>query len=253
VLSAFATLAPIHINNVTPIEVESVGQTFTPEETRDAYISTMGEELGPVFYVLYNQTALLHMQWHQFRVLFGTKPERIELLNRASGLFFRFTQDIFWEHTLLHLARLTDRPETGGKRNLTVQALPPLVADLHLRRELEVLIASATEATGFARDWRNRRVAHSDFDLALQRSSTPLALASRAQVETALAAIALVLNRLEYAYKGGSLYFKALDDPGDAQSLLYVLRDGVEASQARLERLRAGTYRSEDLGQPREV
>jgi hypothetical protein len=36
------------------------------------------------------------------------------------------------EATLLHIARLTDPPRTGGKDNLTINKLPNLIADATL-------------------------------------------------------------------------------------------------------------------------
>jgi hypothetical protein len=63
--------------------------------------------------------------------------------------------------------------------------------------ELQSLIETAAQKAAFARDWRNRRIAHRDLNVALQQSSTPLAPATRAGVRECLAAIAAVLNVIE--------------------------------------------------------
>jgi hypothetical protein len=60
------------------------------------------------------------MKWEEFVVLFGTKPSRVDLVNRAAGGFFRLVQDTFFADVLLHLCRLTDPASTGGKDNLTI-------------------------------------------------------------------------------------------------------------------------------------
>jgi len=91
------------------------------------HLDALGPDLGHVYHALYNECAWLHIKWHQYLVLYGTKPERIDLLNRSAGLFFRIVQDTLWEDTLLHLARLTDRPTSMGKNNLSVQRLPSLI------------------------------------------------------------------------------------------------------------------------------
>jgi AbiU2 len=83
-------------------------------------------------------------------------------------------QDSLWEDTLLHLSRITDRPETGGRENLTIQRLPGLVTDTALATELRTLVEQAVTRSAFARKWRNRRIAHSDLALAIKEGAMPL-------------------------------------------------------------------------------
>ena len=56
-------------------------------------------------------------KWNDFVELFGTKETRIDLLNGSAPRFFRIVQNVLWEETLLHLARLTDSPDSVGKRS----------------------------------------------------------------------------------------------------------------------------------------
>ena len=144
------------------------------EEVKEGHIAAMGPSLGPLYHELWNECAWLHMKWHQYVELFGTSPKRIDLLNGAASMFFRIVQDTLWDDTLLHLARLTDRPETGRKPNLTVKRFPALVDDPDVRNEVEGLVNRADEKTAFARDWRNRRIAHRDLQLALGGGAEPL-------------------------------------------------------------------------------
>ena len=155
------------------------------EETRAEYLAAMGLDLGPVFHALWNECAWLHLKWREYRELFGGSSERVDLLNSAAGLSFRIIQDSLWEDILLHLCRLTDPPSIGKKENLTVLRLPGMV-DAAIRAEVEGAVESLEQRTAFARDWRNRHIAHSDLMLALDESLTPLAPASRAKVAEAL-------------------------------------------------------------------
>ena len=43
----------------------------------------LGPEVGLVYNALYNKCVLLHVKWRQYLELFGTKPERLDLLNRS--------------------------------------------------------------------------------------------------------------------------------------------------------------------------
>jgi hypothetical protein len=222
----------------------------TAEEAKEADIAKMGEPLGALYSALWQAVATIHFHWHEYVELFGTKPERINLLNRAAPTFFRMLQDELWENSLLHLARLTDSANSQGnadRTNLTIQALPALITDTKLKDEVNKLIAEARKQTEFCRDWRNRRIAHRDLKLALERPTTPLAEGSRAQVKTALKTIADVLNALESHFFQSETRFDLGWPLGGAISLLYALDDGLRAEEARQKRLEKGEPLSDDL------
>lgn len=212
----------------------------------------MGSDLGSVYNRLVNELNWLYVKWHQFRELYASRPGRLDLLNEAAPLFFRIVQDTFWDDTLLHVARLVDPVESRGKPNLTIRALPDL-APVQLRSKLEPLVAEAGTASAFAVDWRKRRLAHYDLDLALGRSVKPLSAATKAQTEKALAAIAKVLNCVDLHFFDSTMLYDAGQMPGDVTELLYPLRDGVEGARARRERFMAGKPLPDDLRPPREV
>jgi hypothetical protein len=71
----------------------------TAEEAEKRHTEKMGEALGTQFYALWKEVVWLHWNWAESVELFGSKPTRIELLNRAAPAFFRMTQDALWELT----------------------------------------------------------------------------------------------------------------------------------------------------------
>lgn len=225
-------------------------RSLSPEQVNEQHVTAMGPALGPVYHALWNQVVWLHMKWHEFRELYGTKAERIGLLNSAAGLFFRVVQDVLWEETLLDIARLTDPPKSRGKANLTLQQLPPLIVDPSSRGRIVSLVDDAVVKAAFARDWRNRRIAHRDLALALKQGAKPLAGASRQQVDETLSAVDAVLNALSEQYLNSSLVFDhPFSEGSGAVALLYVLRDGLEVEEKR----RTGRADPDDLRPPRAV
>jgi hypothetical protein len=94
----------------------------TAEEAKNDNIAKMGKELGELYSALWQHITLLHANWHEYVELFGTKPSRVELLNKAAHAFFGTIQDELWDTTLLAIARLTDPASTFGKANLSIQA-----------------------------------------------------------------------------------------------------------------------------------
>lgn len=213
----------------------------------------MGLELGRFYHALFNECSWLHLNWLQYRQLYGTSESRLDILNEAAGLFFRIVQDCLWEDTLLHICRLTDPPGRTGRERLSVQRLPFLIDDAELKRKLRVPLERAQSRTKFARDWRNRHIAHADMVHKTVPSRRPLAKASRLKVEVALESIVSVLNTVQLHYNGSTTYYRSQHQPGDAEEMLYALRDGVELERARRQRFEDGRPNPDDLRPPRAV
>ena len=209
----------------------------------------MGEEFGTLYYALWNELASLYWKWGEYVEIFGTKPSRIDIVNQAAGQFFRIVQDSLWESLLLHIARLTDPAHSFGKRgkdNLTIQRLPDLIDNEEVRKSIEGLIRAALDNADFCRDWRNRRIAHKDLDLATNDGAEPLKPASRAKVKEALHSISDVLNAVSSHYMDSTTVFEGVGSPTGAVSLLDVLADGLRAEKERRDRLGSGDSRADD-------
>jgi hypothetical protein len=201
----------------------------TAEESKASNIEKMGRELGEQYSELWQDIAHLHMKWGEYVVLFGTKPSRIDLINRAAPAFFGMFEREMWKNILLHLARLTDPPESfrsKQKKNLTLQNLPNLVENNALKERLDALLKEAEKRTKFCRDWRNRAIAHRDLDLALDRPSVALQNGSRKDVNDALDTIVETLNEVSAYYLDSESHFKAAGWIGGAEGLLYIIDDG---------------------------
>jgi AbiU2 len=224
----------------------------TSEETKQRYIELMGAELGTLFHVLSNELAWLYAKWGEYVELFGTKPSRIDLVNRAAGFFFRIVQDSLWEDALLHIARLTDPPKSAGRQNLTIRRLPELIDDPSTKERVSTLINTATGKSSFCRDWRNRHIAHKDLNLALRKGAEPLEPASRAQVKEALDSLSDILNAVSLHFDDSTTSFEGVGSGRGAISLLYVIDDGLQQEQQRRHRLATGDIRAGDYG-PRDL
>jgi hypothetical protein len=198
---------------------------MNPEETRADYVAKMGPELGPIFHAASSELTWMHWRWKQFRILFGEKAARLELLNRSAPFFFQTVYQSLLEFTLLGIARLVGPPRSVGNSNLSLQAIPPL-CDPSLRDEVVGLVQKAKDAGAFAVDWRNRHIAHRDLALSLGTSTKMLELATRDTVENSLATLREVLNCVEVKYCQATTLYNS-PTPWDAENLLFVIRDGL--------------------------
>jgi hypothetical protein len=211
-----------------------VASTQTQEEVRTEYIAAMGVELGQLQYLLWHDVTSLHLKWVEFRELFATRATRIDLMNETAPAFFSRLEDVLWSDVLLHLSRLTDRPVIAGRQNLTLLRYPPLVESLPIKDSIRAGLHRVEAATRFARDWRNRRLAHRDYHHAQNPAASPLEEGSRASVEEALEAIRDLMQVPESYFRDTKIgYQHVVQAAGGAWDLLYHLESGLEAKRSR--------------------
>ena len=206
----------------------------------------MGKELGTAYHLLWNKCALLHMRWEEFNELFGKGEEEINVMNTVAPSFFRSVQDMFWEHMLLGLCRFTDRAKVASRRTLSLESLV-LIPQSKPVSSLAKLVAKAREKTQFAHDWRNRRIAHNDFEHAIDESMRPLAHASRVDVKQALQAIHAALEAIDHHFTGSTLMF---DGAGSGHQCAFLLRELKLITKMRAERwsrIKAGDATADDV------
>jgi hypothetical protein len=217
------------------------------EEVEQEHLNVLGPRLGPLYHALENEVTWLHAKWNQFRHLYASE-ENVELLNEAAGFFFAVLQDVLWHDTLLHLARLTDPSRShGSKDNLSLRRLPEVIEDPTLSARVETLVADAVTSCEFARDWRNRHLAHRDLTLALNSGAVPLPGISRADIERSLAAFRAVLNEIKRHYWNETVVFEDFRAIGDAGCLTRRLARSVKAERNQRERWSRGIILPEDL------
>ncbi|MGH9690742.1 MAG: hypothetical protein ACRD4C_06605 [Candidatus Acidiferrales bacterium] len=159
----------------------------TDEELLDVRVDRMGQKLGQCFHALERELTWMHWRWKQHRILFGN-DSKVDLLNQSASFFFYLVHRVFFEDTLLAIARLTDKVNAGGHVALTVQQLPLLVDD-RIRAEVTALTDTAIAAAKFAVVWRNNHIAHRNLNLALDDNQRKVPEAKQEDVESALAAL----------------------------------------------------------------
>lgn len=220
----------------------------TSAEAKAEYQAKMGHELGEVFAEVVQELWRIHMKWHEYVVLFGTKESRIDLMNEAAPRFFGVLESSLWEDVLLSIARLADNPQVAGKETLSVKRIPALIADPGLAKDVAGLVAKSLDAAQPCRDWRNRRIAHNDLNLSLDRPhAKKLADASRLTIREALGSFTRIINRIALFYGDFEIGFEHMDGDGDAEELLRVLSLGLRTRKKALDELETNPAAHEGL------
>jgi hypothetical protein len=203
----------------------------TADEIRAAKHAAMPNQLGELHYLLAHELTVLHFKWRTFIELYCTSEERIETLNATAPHFFSDLQGILWEDVLLHINRLTQNATTFGHKNLTIEQLLTHIPDDELKGRLRILIEAAEAKAEFARDWRNRHIAHRSLPPLDGRTPKALAPASRQNVQDALAAICAAMDAVESHYEHATTHYPGIESPYGAGALIMFLQKGFEAMQ----------------------
>jgi len=193
----------------------------------------MGTDLGQLCHELRDELLWLQHKWTEFQELFGKGPERIDLLNAVAPHFFYIVRRLLFEDAMLHLCRLTDPPEPkvrGEVRsNLTVMMLPKLISDPALRASVSTAAERVRQSCEFAREWRNRWLAHTDLETFRNEQASTLPPVTSSNIEDGLESMRALLNSIDERY--GLPPSGLLPDPFGVRSLVFYLEEGTRGGK----------------------
>lgn len=205
------------------------------EETLENYCREYGDELGNALYHLLNDWTELWITWRQFKNLFASNKERVDLLNQAAGSFFARVDSHFLNACISSMCRLTDPVKTGRNENLTINLLPSLIESKELQEEVALLCKDAFEKSESMRDHRNRRISHNDLAISL-RERSDLQSINLEKMDAAIEAIFVPLNLISIKEVNREISNDVIYPAPDEMSLLLRLFDAFEDETLRRER-----------------
>jgi hypothetical protein len=218
-----------------------MGRDLSPDEARQQAVSAFPPGVGELFYEISTSVAHLHLNWKNYRSLFGMSPQRIELLNWAASSFFGLLDGILLHDIVLAIARLMDPPRSFGHDNASLarlidalgpKASPALVGSLQEKLEdLQTLCQPI-------RDIRNRVLAHEDLATALNYHPDPLPGISRAYIEGVLERIRTFLNEPEENFRGLTTRYEDPWSLAGGEALIRALESAREHEECRERKFR---------------
>jgi len=203
----------------------------TSDEVQEETLTVFPEETGELFHELWTNVAHLHLNWKNYRSLFGTSPERIELLNWAASSFFGLLDGILRHDVVLAIARLTDPPQSAGKDNASLARLIVMLTpfiDTTLADEFRSGLEDLQAYCEPLRQIRNRLLAHDDLATALQYHPDPLPGINRAFIEGVLEKIRKLLGDIEERFRGSRTSHQDVISSDDGESLIFALESARE-------------------------
>lgn len=192
----------------------------------------MDEHLQKVFVRIKQELNYIHYRWTLYRQMFGTNLSRIELINRTSSNVFVEFQWLVIDYMVMSLSKLTDKARMGGNDNLSYHYLIEKVREsenFELAVELQSELKQLTIACEKFREIRNKRVAHNDLVVALDKDNSPLPGVSRADIEAALVHARNIMNKVELHFNDSQTLYQEIILPhtNDGRSVLIWLQKGL--------------------------
>jgi len=178
---------------------------------------------------LFQRLSKLQLLLEQCRQLYASE-NTVSILNDTAGLFFSVVQEQFMDSIMLGISNITDKAKTLGSRNLSIHALPQMIADKTLRSEVENLCREARDKSLFVLKHRNKRIAHFDEKFFLDSGSIKLDSATFHNVENALDAIHSVLNLVANKCFATILERQFINPRGSADELVVKLKKRTNKS-----------------------
>lgn len=187
-------------------------------------------EIRDLWSGLDKQVTWLHGRWIIYRQLYGTSPERVEVLNQSAGTFFNVLQDVLLHDVQLSLSKLGDPAGTGLRTNMTLEALhqalvsagQPVAAD-KMRGPLDIFNTECSKV----RHRRDKWIAHFDLSTMLSEHVNPRVGPSREEIELALSSLRDTMNSVSVHFTETTIAYEHFSMHSDGEGLLYALRKGV--------------------------
>jgi hypothetical protein len=215
-----------------------MGGTHTAAEIKAAKIKAMPAPLGELHCAFFNEVAHLHLRWSMFGSLFMQGDERIDTLNRTAPFFFSELQGLVFDDVLLHIGRLTDHPIVAGHPTLTLRMLPDHIPDPTLRNQVQQLVTTAITNCEKVREWRNRKLAHTELPAISGVVPKSLPELTPKLVTSALDSLAAIVNCIQFHYERSTTEYSFAMAPGGwIDSLVSYLEMGLKAERAELSRV----------------
>lgn len=220
--------------------------TQSAKEIKQEYIEKMGPELGKIFYSIRNDLILLTDKWNEFETLYTIKT-RVKLFNHVAPFFSFLVQNIMWENLILSIARLIDPKESTWRKTISFQTIPEYIVDGNLKNKINLRIQNLIEIGRFSKDWRNRKIAHKEFDLIINdEKAKPLETIKINSIKEFLAEFHTFLNEIDSHYLNSTTIYTVIERSGGALALLYKIEEGIRFDKLNLEMKKKGDWSLEN-------
>lgn len=186
-----------------------------------------------LFISVNSEITWLHTVWETYIQLYGTNDENMETMNITAPQFFGIIQYVLFSELVTTLNRLTDKHKTFGKSNASLEQIiknidqtsyPELIA------QLKTKIENIVTKTKPFREWRDKKIAHSDLATALEQNTEILPGITREYTQKLIEDVVEFINEFSVQILGDTQRYEPfLMHRGDGAELMRILKATIKS------------------------
>ncbi|WP_144428110.1 hypothetical protein [Azospirillum thiophilum] len=199
-------------------------------------MAEMPEEIFGVYQELKNEVTWLHAKWKIYRQLYAKSEKRVNLLNEVARAFFYIIEQSLRSEISIYASKLTDPARSRKFENLSLYQLQERIAkncDADFSSGSQELLDIVKERCAPLRNWRDKKLAHLDLNVAMNTATTPLPSFSRKEIGGAISSIAEYMNNIEGYYNDSHHAYEMVSIPTDANALIEMLKWSMRYEELR--------------------
>jgi len=195
----------------------------SPEEVALEYSKLFGEKDGAIVHRLTDTVTQLYYEWRLFLYFFCGPIERVNALNKASGITSKVLQRLLWDNAVLKVRALTDPMGNGSNQNLSLGHLVRISEQFGINSLRPAL--SETEAkTNRCRKYATKYLAHKGYHHAVGSKVTGL---TRGETTAAIEAIRDFIRKFHGEVRDVDYFLTPIMDAGNEERFLAFLHYGA--------------------------
>ena len=190
----------------------------------------MPDIVAKSFQCVDNDLTWIHIRWIYYKQLFTHSSLRLQLLNETAPTFFVDLKRILFDDVIMGISRITDRPTTAGRKNMSVVQLVLTIKNAgysELVDSLQGMLEDIRAKSEPFRLHRNRRIAHRDSMLSVESADNPLPGITIKATDDIIEAIGDLLNECKLYFDKSSTLYDIIPIQGGANSLVSRLKDAA--------------------------
>jgi len=188
----------------------------------------MPPPIKEVFENLRYEVTWLYSKWAIYSQLFCRGEEQLSFLDSMAPGFFVIIRDSLENELIVGLCRLTDPTTTGRRENLTLARLAETLEEADIAKEFQSRLHKIDQACSPLREWRNRRLAHSDFPTALGQSQFPLPKVAWETIDSTLKSIGNLMNLVQIHFLDSEFGYESFTNLNDGEEIVFYLKEAQQ-------------------------
>lgn len=188
----------------------------------------MRPKVKEVFEPLRYEVAWLHAKWAIYSQLYCRGNEQLAFLDAMAPGFFVVVKDSLENELIVGLCRLIEKAKTGRNHNLTLARLKESLScerEREFRGSFSARFERLRRSCAPLREWRNRRLAHSDYPTVTGEVQASLPEIPWQTIDEALAEVRTLMNLVQRRFLDSEFHYESFTDLDDGEMIVFYLRE----------------------------